>query len=252
MRMWMVAMLVAVLSSGAAWAGPWSRATGEAVELQRSTEDLRNRLERLFRGSAAAYFAVQTDELAKQLKTASQSSISRPEFEGLMRQFSSVASATGSYVVGDPYIRGDEGVSRYLEKVNERYGRFVTDLSKSDAWTSPLQLGYPSYPGYSPYLPPSHGGYYSGMPHLHDDRDHHIPADPHGIGPRGSYAPAYSGQTYPGYPSYRSSRPSYDSPVLPRSGIEVQINPTYRGGYFVPSNPYAIPSHPTPLPYSNF
>ena len=220
------------LGGGTAQAGgPWGRATGEAVELRRTTEDLRNRLERLFHGSPAAAWAVETDELAKQIKSATESHIGAAEFNALIDHFSAARSNTAVFVSSDPYIVGDERIRDYLEEVDERLERFVKDLSKAKP---PVTSHYLPHA----YAPQAYPGYH------HDPHDHHLPA----------YA----------VPGYNRHSPSSHAPSVHSYGYRLPYSagheggpntyrpygqPTYRGGIELRVPPVVVqPPHLIPGP----
>lgn len=222
--------------------GPWGRATGEAVELRRTTEDLRNRLERLFPGSPAAAWSVQTDELAKQIKLTTDSSVSKPEFDALIESFCVARDNTAVFVGSDPYIAGDERSRDYLEEIDKRLERFIKDLSKAKV---------PATHHYVPggFAPPAY------PPQRHESHDHHQP----------SYAvPGYEvrPQDQPiGIPSYsygQSRSYQYSSPyavgrtAIPSGGSNEYRSyrqPTYRQGIELRVPPVVVePSYVVPRP----
>ncbi len=118
-------------SDAALATSPWFRARGEAVELQRSTRDLRNRLERIYPYSAAGTVSVHLDEQAKWFIKAASLPLSAHEFEHALNDFARTLTIAKAYVATDHRIASDSGVCRYLDQSEVRFGRFVADLRRA-------------------------------------------------------------------------------------------------------------------------
>ena len=120
---------LAAQSSDAA-TNPWSRAIGEAKELHWETEDLQNRLNRLYPGSPAAQLSGALDESALALVEMVQKGADLYQLQMGLQTFKSIQVQLCQIASQDCRIHSDQTTVRYLKKVEDRYNYLVTDLSK--------------------------------------------------------------------------------------------------------------------------
>ncbi len=127
---------------------PWSRAVGEADCLHDVTEDLRNRIARLFPGSYSARLACALDESACGLLEMVKCGADYVHIQVGLQNFDSLRFQLCHAIVQDCRVHRDKGIDRYLSMVDDRFGDLVADLSKCKipAPTSPIRpsVGYPS------------------------------------------------------------------------------------------------------------
>ncbi len=146
---------------------PWSRAIGEAKELQWETKDLRNRLNRLYAGTPATQLSCSLDESACALVEMVQKGADLYQLQMGLQTFNSILVQLGYAVAQDCRIHSDSTTVRLLKNVDNRYRYLVTDLSKcqlptvscpthgtpsySNPWASPSP-----YPSSQPVIPPGY------------------------------------------------------------------------------------------------
>jgi hypothetical protein len=133
-----IAACVLAVSAPTAMAGPWSRATGEAVELQRTTKDLRNRMSRLYGYIPATQNAIVLDELATHLISATKSNIALPDMQAQLDQFDAVYQDVRLANATEGALAGDRNVARYTTEIDRRFDRLVKDLGRAKV---PVYLG---------------------------------------------------------------------------------------------------------------
>jgi hypothetical protein len=109
---------------------PWSRAIGEAVELQDATEDLRNRLNREYVGSYASQVACGLDETASGLREMIKCGTDYDHIQISLQEFDSLRFQLCHIIAQDCRIHHDSGVERYKERVDHRFKCLVEDLRK--------------------------------------------------------------------------------------------------------------------------
>ena len=160
---------LAAQSSDAA-TNPWSRAIGEAKELHWETEDLQNRLNRLYPGSPAAQLSGALDESALALVEMVQKGADLYQLQMGLQTFKSIQVQLCQIASQDCRIHSDQTTVRYLKKVEDRYNYLVTDLSKCrlpttscpthpipthsiPSYSNPWALPSP-YPSSQPAIPP--------------------------------------------------------------------------------------------------
>ena len=194
--------LLALLPVSDLSAAPWSRATGEAVELGRTTRDLRNRAERLYPRSSVARHAVSVDQLADVLLNLTKSSVPQYELEAALTDFQQTLAQTQAIVGSDYRTSSDRILARYLKTADSRFDYLVKDLRRAT----------PPAPTYGPpvvaYRPPA----YAPAPHY---GEHYSPY----VQPYSSLRPSYSAeppviQSHPQpYHSENVLPPAYSSPA---------------------------------------
>jgi hypothetical protein len=146
---------------------PWSRAIGEAKELQWETDDLRNRLNRLYPGSPAAQLSCSLDESACSVVEMVKGGADFYQLQVGLQSFKNIQLQLCHVVAMDFRIRNDQSTGRYLKKVEDRYNYLVADLSKSrplppscptpgyQSYSNPWALPSP-YPSSQPAIPPGY------------------------------------------------------------------------------------------------
>jgi hypothetical protein len=122
---------VIALFGSASYAGPWSRATGEAVELQRSTKDLRNRMSRLFATCPATPYAIAVDEQALHLIQLTKSQVPSYVLDECLTNLNSLIEQTRLLIAADTHVANDRNVSRYSTSIGQRFERAVKDLQRA-------------------------------------------------------------------------------------------------------------------------
>lgn len=109
---------------------PWSRAVGEADCLHDVTEDLRNRIARLFPGSYSARLACALDESACGLLEMVKCGAAYTHIQLGLQTFDGLRFQLCHAIVQDCRVHRDKGIDRYLSMVDDRFGDLVADLSK--------------------------------------------------------------------------------------------------------------------------
>jgi hypothetical protein len=203
---------------------PWSRAIGEAVELQDATEDLRNRLSRLYPGSLSAVGACQLDESASHLRDLIKYGADFHHLQADLEHVSLQQQELCRRVACEYRIHLDDGVRSHLRRVDDRLEALIRDLSKCSVpmtWSAPSPWSGPDYP-------PSPIPFFSNRPI--------IPASP-------TYAPPFLDRSTcePGYysPTPRSGR-ELPSPLTP--GMGRSLEPRFWQGRLPSSNVYPMES----------
>jgi hypothetical protein len=139
---------------------PWGRAVGEAIDLRSITEDMRNRANRLYPGSAAAALTHEQDELACRLREAVKNGAHPMDLRSGLAHFCGMQ-------------RRDRGLKHYAKRVDGMYGNLVRDLSR----TKPILPGFGPFPSEQffqlgsieapPQLPPYQPVFPEGFPAQH-------------------------------------------------------------------------------------
>ncbi len=151
-----VALAAVFFAPSLAYAGStWSRATGEAKELQRTTKDLRNRLSRLYPYDPATGYAVALDELAKRLIDHTRNETPVLLLESDLNRFDSLYQKMRLIVAANHSLATDRNVSRYSVDIGKRFDYLVKDIRRA----------VPQVPAYvvQPYVVPREAGY-RGLP----------------------------------------------------------------------------------------
>lgn len=130
-RSFAIAMAVLGFSTSSLMAGTWSRATGEAVELQRTTKDLRNRMSRVYGYLPATQNAVVLDQLAAQLISLTKSNISPQDLQYQLDQFDTVYQDVRIGNATEGALAADNNVARYTAEISRRFDRLVKDLGRA-------------------------------------------------------------------------------------------------------------------------
>lgn len=171
---WIVTTMATLISLGSFFAGqtsfaatnPWSRAIGEAKELQWETEDLRNRLNRLYAGSPAAQLSCSLDNSASAVVEMVKCGADYYQLQMGLQTFKSIQLQLCHLVANDCRIHHDQTTARYLKKVEDRYNYLVNDLAKCrmptscptpgiQSYSNPWALPSP-YPSAQPAIPPGY------------------------------------------------------------------------------------------------
>ncbi len=125
-------LLCCTLTSNLAYAGStWSRATGEAKDLQRTTKDLRNRLSRLYVHSPATRFAVAIDEMAVNLIERTRNETPVAVLEAELTYLSQTYDQLRLVIASDRAIAGDRNVAKYTADIGKRFNALVEDLRRA-------------------------------------------------------------------------------------------------------------------------
>jgi hypothetical protein len=171
---WVVTTMATLIGLGSFSAGqtsfaasnPWSRAIGEAKELQDETEDLRNRLNRLYAGSPAAQLSCSLDNSASAIVEMVKLGADYYQLQIGLQTFKSIQMQLYHVVATDCRIHHDQTTTRYLQKVEDRYNYLVNDLAKCrlptscpthgiQSYSNPWALPSP-YPSAQPAIPPGY------------------------------------------------------------------------------------------------
>jgi hypothetical protein len=127
-------LLLAVVSlmtpSSALASNPWSRAVGEADELHDSTEDLRNRMHRLYLASPATSLSCSLDELAHQIEEMVKCGADYNQLQWSLQSFQTLEQQVAYAIAADCRIHSDRSIRHYVERIEEDYRDLVRDLSK--------------------------------------------------------------------------------------------------------------------------
>jgi len=127
--------LASLAATTPAWASnPWGRAVGEAHALHHVTEDLRNRVHRLFPHSPATPLTRVLDEMACQLRDMVKCGAEWGRLRSGLGAFQDLQRHVDRAIAVDCNLSQDRAIARYLRMIDDRYDDLVHDLSKCKPW----------------------------------------------------------------------------------------------------------------------